>query len=259
MDARKIRGLIVEIRRKFPQTLWTEDPQVLDRDTLHVQLTYVPNGRLIDLGGGYSPMSAVLAELGMDVTVVDTFASTRMYEKFPAHELCNVLQSYGVKLTTADLREYDPGHAFEPNSVDVIDGFETMFLFNPRQVLDRCMRVLKPGGKVLLQFNNGASLPRRIRVLLGRSNTETFENYFFDDWNRRFWFKGDVQALAGYLDLSQWRLFARNWSAYTRTRLPRPALRLADRALRCFPGLCGDIYLVGNKASAIMACVVGFA
>jgi SAM-dependent methyltransferase len=248
MDASHIRSLILEVRKTFPQALRTDVPEWIDREVLHVQLLYVPNGRLIDLGGGYSPISAVLARLGMEVTVVDTFASTRFYEQFSAQELCDILQSFGVKLAKADLREYDPATAFEPASVDTVDCFGTIYFFNPRQLLDRCMRVLKPGGKLVVECNNAASLLRRIRVLCGRNNTNTFQEYFFDDVHKRFWVKSDVQALAGYLKLSEYHLLGRNWSLYlSRKRLPTSALTLGDNALRSFPGLCNDIYLIGKK------------
>ena len=78
--ARSFSRCARDFRRRCGQTV----PELIDKDVLHVQLTYVPNGKLIDLGGGYSPISAVLARLGMDVTVVDTFASTKLYEQFSA-------------------------------------------------------------------------------------------------------------------------------------------------------------------------------
>ena len=49
--------------------------------------------------------------------------------------------------------------------------------------------------------NNGASILNRIRVLLGRNNTETFQKNFFDDWHRRVWVKATCRPLAGYLEL----------------------------------------------------------
>jgi SAM-dependent methyltransferase len=248
MDASQIRSLILEVRQKFPPALWTDVPEFLDKDVLHTQMVYVPGGKLIDLGGGYSPMSAVLAKLGMEVTVVDTFASTKFYEKFSAQELCDVLQSFGVKLAKADLREYDPSQVFAPDSVDTIDCFGTVYFFNPRQLLERCMTVLKPGGNLVVEGNNAVSLLRRIRVMLGRNNTNTFQEYFFDDVHKRFWIESDLQALGAYLKLSEFYLLGRNWSLYhSRKNLPRPALRFADHALRSLPSLCNDIYLIGKK------------
>ena len=248
LDSLKIRSLILEVRNAFPKALWPDVPEMIDRDLLHVQLTYVPSGKVIDLGGGYSPVSAVLAKLGMDVTVVDTFASTRFYEQFSAQELCDVLQSFGVKLVRADLREYDPATAFEPASIDTVSCFGAIFYFNPRQLLDRCMRVLKPGGNLVVECNNAVSLLRRMRVLLGHNNTNTFQVYFFDDMHQRFWVKGDMQMLAAYLKLSEYRLLGRNWTVYqSRKGVPPSALKLADNALQAIPGLCNELYLLGIK------------
>jgi SAM-dependent methyltransferase len=245
MDRSRIRSLIVEVRQQFPRVLWSD---FLDKDVLHVEMAYVPNGRLIDLGGGYSPMSAVLARLGMDVTVVDTFASTKLYEQFSASELCDILTSFGVSLARADLREFEPATMFEPGSVDAIDCFGTILLFNPRQLLDRCVPVLRPGGKLILEFNNSVSLLRRMRVLFGRNSTDGFQDYFFRDWRPRFWVKHEVLMLAEYLKLSEWHVRGRNWTLYeSRKKLPKWALRLADSTLRPFPSLCNDIYLIGRK------------
>lgn len=248
IDVQRVRSLILDVRKQLPRALWADAPQVIDKDLLHVQLAYVPNGRLIDLGGGYSPISAVLARLGMEVTTVDTFASTKFYQQFSSEQLCDVLQSFGVRLVKADLREYDPASAFDLASVDTVSCFGTIYYFNPRQLFDRCMRVLKPGGNFVVECNNAVSLLRRVRVLLGRSNVNTFQEYFFDDIHQRFWVKSDVEALGRYLKLSEFRLLGRNWSLYqSRRELPQGALTLADNALRSVPGLCNDIYLIGKR------------
>jgi SAM-dependent methyltransferase len=248
MDSSQIRSLILEVRKAFPQPLRTDVRAVIDKDVWHVQLAYVPNGKVIDLGGGYSPASAVLAKLGVDVTVVDTFASSKVYEQFSAQQLCDVLGSFGVKVEKIDLREYDPTKVFEAASIDSVDCFGAIYLFNPRQLLDRCMRVLKPGGKLVVECNNAVTLLSRIRVLLGRNNTSAFQEYFFEDVHKRFWVKSDVRALAAYLKLSEYHLLGRNWSVYqSRDAFPEIALTLADHALRPFPGLCNDIYLIGTK------------
>jgi len=197
IETQKIRSLVLDVRRQFPKALWTEE--YIDREVLHVQLTYVPNGRLMDLGGGYSALSAVLARLGMDVTVVDTFGSTKFYEQFSAQELCDVLQSFGVKIAKADLRDYDPARMFEPASIDTVDCFGAIHFFNPRELLNGCMRVLKPGGNFVVDYPNAASLLRRIRLLLGRDDPQAFQYYFFHDGQTRSWIKSDVQALAAYL------------------------------------------------------------
>jgi len=44
LDVARIRSLILDVRKKLPRALWTDVPQMIDKDVLHVQLTYVPNG-----------------------------------------------------------------------------------------------------------------------------------------------------------------------------------------------------------------------
>jgi SAM-dependent methyltransferase len=248
LDAATVRSLVVEVRRKLPKALWTDVPEWIDRDVLHVQLTHVSHGKLIDLGGGYSAVSAALSKLGMDVTVVDTFESTRFYEQFSADELRKVLESYGVKLIKADLTQHDPSAVFGAESVDTIACFGTIYFFNPRQLLERCMRALKPGGNLIIEFNNAVSFLRRLRVLTGRNNAGSFHEYFLDDVHKRFWLESDIRALASHLKLSEYRLLGRNWSLYgSRRAVPRSALALADNTLRFLPGFCNDIYLAGKK------------
>src|SRR5262249_21894778 len=118
MNDSEIRKLVNEVRQKLPKALWSDIPEFVEKDILHVRLAYVPGGRMIDLGGGYSPTSAVLARMGMDVTVVDTFASTKFYEQFSEAELREALCSFGVKIVKQDLLQYEPGAAFPVNSVD---------------------------------------------------------------------------------------------------------------------------------------------
>jgi SAM-dependent methyltransferase len=248
MNDQQILSLIREVRQKLPSALHTDVPELLDKDVLHVRLAYVPGGHVLDLGGGYSPVSAVLAKLGMKVTVADTFSSTGFYQQFSAEELCGVLQSYGVELSKVDLRDYDPLAVFGADSLDSLVCFGTIYFFNPRELLARSFPALKPRANVVLELNNAVSLLRRIRVLTGRNNTNTFHEYFHDDVHKRFWTEGDAHALARHLQLADYNLLGRNWSLYhSRRNLPRPALSLADRALRPLPSLCNDIYLVGKK------------
>jgi SAM-dependent methyltransferase len=250
MDDSSIRTMLREVRRQFPRALQADVPELIEREVWHVRLACVPNGRIIDLGGGYSPMSAVLARLGMDVTVVDTFASTKFYEQFSEAELRDVLQSHGVTVVKQNLLEYDPAVSLPAHSVDRVVSHGTLNFFNPRDLLERCVTVMKPGGILVLDFENAVSLMRRIRVLSGRTNVDAFQSYFFDGSHKRFWTADELPALAKHLQLAEVRIVGRNWTVYqSRKNLPRFVLRLADRALRAVPGLCNDIYLLGRVPS----------
>jgi SAM-dependent methyltransferase len=248
MNDSDIRNLIHEVRQKLPKALWTDIPEYIEKDILHIRLAYVPNGRVIDLGGGYSPTTAVLAKLGMDVTVVDTFASTKFYEQFSAEELCEILHGFGVKIVKQDLLQYDPTAVFPPDSVDRVVSHDTLYFFNPKTLLERCLAVMKKDGMLATNVNNAVSFLRRIRVLMGRTNTDSFDSYFFDNVHKRYWTQGDLMRLADFLHLRDVEVIGRNWSLYqSRKGTSRSLLRTADQALRNKPSLCNDIYLIGKK------------
>jgi SAM-dependent methyltransferase len=248
MDDDRIRALLHDVRQEFPKPLRIAVPELVGRDVWHVRLAYVPHGRVIDLGGGYSPTSVVLARLGMDVTVVDTFASTKFYEQFSEAQLREVLERHGVKVIKQDLLQYDPVACMPLNSVDSVVSHGTLGFFHPRALLEGCVAVLKPGGTVALDFDNALSLLRRIRVALGNTNVDAFDPYFFQRILKRYWTAAELPALAKHLQLAEARVVGRNWSVYqSRKHVPRLALRFADHALRAAPGLCNDIYLIGRK------------
>jgi SAM-dependent methyltransferase len=248
MDDSQIRTLIHEVRQTLPEALRHEVPELIARDVLHVRLAYVPNGRVIDLGGGYSPTSAVLARLGMDVTVVDTYASTRFYQQFSEAELREALQKHGVTVIKQDLLSYDPAASVPLNSVDSVVSHGTLGFFHPRVLLERCMTVLKPGGTMAVDFENAVSLLRRMRVAVGKMNVDAFHPYFLERYHKRYWTASELPALADHLQLVEPQIIGRNWSVYeSRKWLPRFALRLVDHAVRTVPALCNEIYLIGRK------------
>lgn len=248
VDDSEIRTLIHEVRHKLPKALRADVSELIAREVWHIRLAHVPNGRVIDLGGGYSPISAVLAKLGMEVTVVDTFASTKFYEQFSEAELREVLQSHGVTVIKQDLRAYDPAATLPLNSVDSVISHGTLTFFNPRVLLERCVAVLKPGGTLAVDFENAVSLKRRIRVAMGKTNVDAFQSYFFDQTHKRYWTADELPSLAKHLQLAQAQVVGRNWTVYqSRKNMPRFALRFADHALQAIPSLCNEIYLIGRK------------
>jgi len=248
LNVKEVKNLVEEVRSKFPPQLASPLPQISRRDLFHISLAYVPNGSYIDLGGGYSPVAPILSKLGMRATVVDTFASTAFYDTFDVEKMRKVLESYGVQLVTADLRSFNFDSMFSSGSVDSISSYDTLYFFHPRDLLEKAVVALRPGGKLTVSLNNGVSVLKRIKVLAGRSNVEPFEEYFFKSVQQRFWVKSDVERLAKYLGLREYRIMGRNWSAFQKWQwAPTAVLQLIDGGLRFFPGLCTSLYLVGKK------------
>ncbi|MDP7572132.1 MAG: hypothetical protein QF391_11060, partial [Myxococcota bacterium] len=49
------------------------------------------------------------------------------------------------------------------------------------------------------------------------------------------------------LDFELAGVWGRNWAGYLGGLVPAPLMRVIDHALRPFPTLCSDIYVVGRK------------
>ena len=244
----KAEGLLEHVRGSFPSALRTNDPELKEREIFHISLVYVPNGTFLDLGGGYSPIAAVLSQLGMKVTVVDTFANTAFYKSFNVEAMCDVLRRFGVNLVTADLRCYDIDSMFKAESVDSIASFDCLYFFHPRALLENAMIALKLGGKLTISFSNALSLLKRVKVVAGRLNAELFQDYFFNGVHQKYWVKAELEQLAKHLKLREQKIMGRNWSVYQKwNSYPKPILRAVDRGLRPIPSLCNILYLVGRK------------
>lgn len=250
-SAASVTELIEEVRGKFPPALRADVAAMIEKDQLHVELAFVKGGHVVDLGGGYAPVSAVLAKLGCKVSVVDTFASTKFYEQFPRETLLGVLRSYGVDLVETDLLQFDAAAHFGPESLDCVTCYEAIYFFHPKILLERAVRALKPGGKLVLNFLNAVSLMRRLKVLMGRTNFNSLSEYYDAHVHHRHYVVRELAELAARHGLVVECVFGRNWSFYQQYKgLPLPVLRLMDYALRLVPALSQSIYLVARKPGA---------
>lgn len=94
--------------------------------------------RLVEIGGGHGYVAAAVAGMGHDVTCVDI-----------RDELKPLAHEEGVKFIEADARELP----LPSNSVDGLWSFNCFeHIFDPRSALNEFCRVVKPGGKIYLNF-----------------------------------------------------------------------------------------------------------
>jgi SAM-dependent methyltransferase len=98
---------------------------------------------LIEIGAGFGTFSSLATESGLfgDVIAVE-----------PTPEMARACADRGVRVINA--RVEDIGAEIE--SADVIVAFETVeHLFDPRQFLAQCARLLRPGGLLVVSCPNG--------------------------------------------------------------------------------------------------------
>ena len=221
-----------------------------------IMALYRESGTLIDLGGGISVPNGVLAQLGMSVYVVDmleTYWEHRPQVQAKIAGEVKLLESCGVRFIVKDISTYDLTADFADNSVDVISSFHCMehLHSSPRLVLQSAMRVLKPGGKLVIEVPNAANARKRLSLLFGRTNYTPYNQFFYTEpfWGHiREYTTGDLQCLAHNLGASRYQITGRNtiygeWAM----KIPSWVRQSSDMILRLFPGLCSCLVLEITK------------
>lgn len=224
----------------------------IPRIGFHIKLVADAVGRrarVLDLGGGMGMFTPGSADVGMQATVVDDFSDpVNLRQGLTVLEA--VHQKAGVTVVQRDI--IDEGIDFPPNSFDAVTTFDSMehWHHSPKSLFASVMQVLRPGGLFLLGVPNCKNIKKRIAYPLGLGNWSNMS-----DWYEQKRFRGhvrepdtsDLRYIGRDMNLTDVRIFGRNWMGYDIGGLTATITRFTDSPLRLFPSLCSDIYLWGKK------------
>jgi SAM-dependent methyltransferase len=243
----------------FPETPW----QAMSRACEILSSCVPKGGRVVDIGGGVSVISGVLAKLGCEVYVLDNFeydigwiAATGSEDfKGTTARRREILAAEGVRFIECDLCEVAMGQFFQPETVDAVVSFHCFehLHHSPQRLLQSVLETLRPGGKLLIETPNAVNLLKRFKVLAGYTNYHSYRDY----WNaQRFgghvreYSCGDFHDMAKLLGVSDYRVYGRNWFGSLSVITGRgPAFTVVDHLLRFAPGLCGSLFFEVHKPS----------
>jgi SAM-dependent methyltransferase len=231
----------------YPEPLRPAERADLARHLFHLEQVHRPGGSLADLGGGIGTFSPACAALGMTTWLVDDFGDA-VNERFDLDAI-GVHRRTGVRVVATPVRDF--GRHFPDSSLDVVTCFESLehWHHSPRPVLEEARRVLRPGGLLFLATPNAANARNRLRLLLGRPNGSRFEDWYYPET-----FRGHVREpvvaelvrMVAELGFERRAVWGRNWLGSSRG-WKRLATAAVDRALRPFPTLCKEIYVLAAK------------
>jgi SAM-dependent methyltransferase len=217
---------------------------------------------LVDLGPGLSMFGAACAAHGMSVTLVDDFGGGGGLEIEGEAKAARILEVLEKTLGLAIVREdfLKNPLPLADASTDVVTCFHSLEHWHnsPRPLFREIVRILKPGGFLVLATPNAVNIRKRAYVVLGRNNfPDLGEWYHHGDPV----FRGHVRepTLADLQHLLEWNGFSviashgRNFigaQSLALRNLPAPLVKglasVSDRLLRLFPQLCSDIHVVGQ-------------
>ena len=244
-DALALRRVLTDLADRYPEPLRSAQRRDVERVAFHIELAHRPGGRIADLGGGIGLFSLGCAAIGGEVWLVDDFGDP-VNAQLDIEDL-TLHRELGVRVVRQDVRAWSRDIA--PLTFDAVTSFLSVEHWHacPHNVLHDALRLLRPGGVLVLSTLNGLRLRRRVGVALGWDEPARFDEWYRADPYRarlRELTSGDLRRIAQDLRLDEAEVFSRNW--ITGRGL---SSRLLDRMTRPIPALGTDLYLIGRKAA----------
>jgi SAM-dependent methyltransferase len=222
-----------------------------------------PGKRLVDLGAGLSVFGLVCRTHGMEVTLVDDFGGGGGVEIRPGPQEIPLLEvfekQFGLRIARQSLLEQPL--SLPDASADVVTCFHSLehWHHSPRRLFREIVRILKPGGFLVLATPNAVNIRKRCYVLSGRTNFPLLRDWYEGGdpifrGHVREPVVGDLRQLMEWNGLEVIATYGRNFIgrqskvlAFLPAALLEAVAKGSDRVLRLFPSLCSDIHVVGRK------------
>jgi len=257
LELKEVKERLVEFEKEFNPSNTREETVAninFRRRVQRIKTYFKENAVLIDIGGGTDQSNAVLSDLGMDVTVVDLLNSywQNLLTQSDVTKSVEIMKSHGVKFIEAELITCDLKDFFEKGSADLITSHHCIehFHHSPKWFLESALDVLKRNGMLVIEVPNAANLRKRLCLLFGYTNYLPYNQFYNVKkyvGHVREYTVGDLKELAENLRLRNVRIFGRNEYGNLYPKIPNILAVPADLMLRKFPGLCGSLFLEGQK------------
>ncbi len=218
---------------------------------------------LVDLGPGLSAVGPVAAALGMQVTLIDDYAGGGAVDvnrrDITQRFITGFCERLGGRVEEMDF--VSKPLPLADASVDVITCFHSLehWHHSPKPLFREIVRVLKPGGHLILATPNAANIRKRFFVPFGRNIWSTLTEWYHDGdpvfrGHVREPIVGELHQLLGWNQFELVTTYGRNFigrDSQSLAFLPQPFVRAVaigtDYLLRFFPTLCSDIHVIGRK------------
>jgi SAM-dependent methyltransferase len=235
------------VRARHPYAGLLDQNREACLDVARTVSRFVPPGSsILDFGAGAADKTAVLQQLGYVCSAYDDLADP-WHTPDRRTTILSFAESAGIDyLTGTALPDFGPAQFDIVMLHDVLEHLHS----SPRELLLALVRLIRGGGFLYATVPSAVNIRKRIAVLLGKSNYQRFDWYY---WSRtpyrghiREYARDDLERLARYLCLERVELDTRHhW--LTPGRLPRSAELLYRGATRLRPGWRDTWSLVARK------------
>jgi len=238
------------------------------RELFYLQLVADTGGlvrgkHLVDLGPGLSAFGPVAAALGNQVTLIDDYAGGGAVDvnrrDITQRFITGFRELLGGRVEEMDF--VSKPLPLDDASVDVITCFHSLehWHHSPKPLFREIVRVLKPGGHLIIATPNAANLRKRIFVPFGRNIWSSLTEWYHEGdpvfrGHVREPIVSELHQLLGWNHFEVLATYGRNFigrDSQALTFLPKSLVHAlatgTDHILRCFPTLCSDIHVIGRK------------
>ena len=218
---------------------------------------------LVDLAPGLTAFGPIAAVMGMKVTLIDDYGGGGGVDVNRREVAMKIVNGFRDKLGVC-IEEMDfltKPLPMPDASVDAITCFHSLEHWHnsPKPLLREIIRVLKPGGHLIIATPNAVNLRKRLLLPFGMTNYGALEEWYHDGdpvyrGHVREPVVQDLQRLMEWNGLKVRATYGRNFigkASNSLSFIPRPLMSFiatsVDCVIRFFPSLCSDIHVVGRK------------
>ncbi len=240
------------LKKDFPFEGFIETASQVGLYVASALLERLPAGsKILDFGAGALDKTALLARLGFQCHACDDLADEWMLEKNHRDLVLAFAQKEGIDyqhITGGDFPGY-PGDFFDALLLlDVIEHWH----HSPRDLLNRLLAFLKPGGLVVVAMPNSVNLRKRLSVIRGKTNYCSLESFYFSGesfrGHVREYTREETEKLLEYQGLEPVFSACLHTVLHKNKRVKKPWVRFLYKAITGpFPNLKDTILAIGRK------------
>jgi len=254
----KVKEAFMKVKKNYPFEGYmdTKLPKYIAISS--IILNHIPLGsKILDIGCGSLDLTAILANLGYDITGVDDLRDSWHLLGKNRKRILDFASKMGINLIVKPFETaYLKDNYFD--AVLLIDILEHSS--HPRLLINRAISVLKAGGLLIIETPNAVALAKRILVAIGKSSYPNVRFIYFSVGDYRGHVKEytsqELKWMLTVSRLTEIKIKFTNYQVYNissrsifyeNQRLKKIIAKLYYLASSVYPRFRGTIIIYGKK------------
>ena len=176
---KEILRIYEDLKKDFPFKGYIETASQVGLHVAHALLPRLPQkAKILDFGAGACDKTALLARLGFTCRACDDLGDEWCLENNHRDIILAFAQKEGIPYDVLDGGSLPSYQEKSFDAVLILDVIEHLHN-SPREILNRLVTCLKPGGLLVVAMPNSVNLRKRLSVLLGKTNYTSLESFYF--------------------------------------------------------------------------------